>query len=141
MLLLLIRLRTLLEVSRCRAHAPRALALRGELERLQVLAWLESYSLSWRDIHFRTCAGVPADAGLTRFHGKHTEATQLDPIIGLESVFHAIEDSIDSLFRFCLADSRPLHDLIHEIEFDHLNLRIFFVNIFLPSGDELGNAN
>ena len=140
LLLLLLRLRTLLQVSHCRAHASRALALR-DLERLQVLAWLESYSLSGRDIHFRTGAGVPADAGLTRFYGKHTEAAQLDPIIGLEGVFHAIEYGIDSLFCFCFADSRPLHDLIHEIEFDHLNLRIFFVSIFLPSGDALGNAN
>jgi hypothetical protein len=112
-----------------------------ELERLQVLAWLEPYSLPRRDIHFRTGSGVPADAGLARFYRKHTEAAQLDPIIGLEGVFHAIEDGIDSLFRFCLADSRPLHDLIHEIEFDHLNLRIFFVSIFLPSGEDLGNAN
>jgi hypothetical protein len=116
-------------------------ALRVELERLQVLAWLESYGFSRRDIDFRTSPGVSADAGLSRFYGKHAEASQLDPIIGLEGVFHAIEDGIDCLFRFRFADSRSLHDLIHEIEFDHLNLRIFFVTIFLPSGDELGNAN
>jgi hypothetical protein len=137
MLLNLFKLRAALEVSRHRAHALRAL----RLERLQVLAWLEAYSLSRRDIYFRAGPGVSADAGLPRFHGKHTEAAQLDPIIGLEGVFHAIEDGIDCLFRFCFADSRPLHDLIHEIEFDHLNLRIFFISLFLPSGDELGNAN
>jgi hypothetical protein len=111
------------------------------LERLQVFARLESNGLSGRDVHFRAGSGVPADAGLSRFHGKHTKATQLDPIIGLEGVLHAIENGVDCLLRLCFADSRPLHDLIHKIEFDHWNLRISFVSIFLPSGDALGNAN
>jgi hypothetical protein len=120
-----------------RLHRLRA----GGLKRLQVFARLESHGFSRRDIHFRTRAGIPADTGFSRFYRKHTKAAQLDPIIGLEGVFHAIEDGVDCLLRFGLADSRPLHDLIHEIEFDHLNLRIFFVSIFLPSGDALGNAN
>jgi hypothetical protein len=93
------------------------------LKRLQVFAWLEAYSLSWRNVYFRTCSRISADAGLPRFHGKHPEAAQLDPIVGLERVLHAIEDRIDRLFRFRLAHSRPLHDLIHKIEFDHWNLR------------------
>jgi hypothetical protein len=113
----------------------------GLLERLQVLAWLESHGLPGRDIHFRSGPRVPADAGLPRFHRKHAEASQLNPIIGFEGIFHAIEDGIDCLLRFRLAHSGPLNDLIHKIEFDHWNLRISFVNIFLTPGDELGNAN
>jgi hypothetical protein len=93
------------------------------LERLQVLAWLEPYGLSGRDIDFRTGARVSTDTCLPRFDGKNSEAAQLDPIIGLEGVFHAIEDGVYRLLRFCLAYSRPLHDLIHEIEFNHWNLR------------------
>jgi hypothetical protein len=112
------------------------------LQRLQIFARLEAHGFSWRNVHFRARPGVPADASLSWFDGKHTKAAQLDPIIGLEGVFHAIEYGIDCLFRFCLADSRPLHDLIHKIEFDHWNLRIsFIISIFLPSGDPLGNAN
>ncbi len=93
------------------------------LQRLQVLAWLEAYGFSWRDIYFRTCPRVPADTGLSWLNGKYSEAAQLDPIIGLEGIFHAIEDRIHRLFRFGLTHSRPLNDLIHKIEFDHWNLR------------------
>src|SRR5262245_10987499 len=111
------------------------------LQRLQVLAGFEAYGLSGRDIDFRTCPWVPADTGLSRLYRKDPEAPQLDSIIGLEGVFHAIEDCVHCLFRFRLADSRPLNDLIHKIEFDHRNLRISFVHIFLTSGVVLGNAN
>jgi hypothetical protein len=112
-----------------------------ELERLQVFAWLEAYGLSGRDVHLRARAWVPADAGLAWLYGKHTESAQLDPIISLQRILHAVEDRIDRLLCFRLADSRPLNDLIHKIEFDHWNLRISFINIFLPSGDLIGNAN
>jgi hypothetical protein len=118
------------------------------LERLQVFAWLKADGFSWGDIHFRAGTRVPSDASLTRFYREHTEAPQLNPIIGLEGVFHAIEDSVDCLFRFGFADSRPLYDLIDKVEFDHWNLRrdtlnpaISFVNIFLTPEGALGNAN
>src|SRR5437016_1238321 len=107
------------------------------LKRLQVFAWLESHGLAGRDIHFRSGPRVPANAGLPRFYGKHSKASQLNAIVGLEGIFHAIEDRVDCLLRFRLAHSGPLNDLIHKIEFDHWNLRISFVNIFLTSGDAL----
>jgi hypothetical protein len=118
-----------------------AFSLAERLQRLQVLARLEPHRFSGRDVNFRTRPGIPADAGLSRFDGEDTESAQLDPVIGLQGVFHAIEDGIYRLFRFCLADSRTLNDLIHKIEFDHWNLRISFVSLFLPSGDRIGNAN
>jgi len=93
------------------------------LERLQILAGLEPYGFSRRYIHFRTCAGVSANARLPRLDGKYTKAAQLDPVVGFQGILHAIEDRIHSLFSFCLADSCPLDDLIHKIEFDHWNLR------------------
>src|SRR5712691_95004 len=93
------------------------------LQRLQVFAWLKPNSLSWRDVHFGTGTRVPADAGLPRLDRKYAEAAQLDPIVGLEGILHTVEDRIHCLFRLCLAHSRPLYDLIHEIEFNHWNLR------------------
>jgi len=98
--------------------------LERQLQRLQVFAWLEAYSFSRRNVDFRARAGVPANTGLSRFDGEDAKAAQLDPIVGLEGIFHAIEDRIDCLFGFRLTHSRPLYDLIHEIEFDHLRLRI-----------------
>jgi hypothetical protein len=93
------------------------------LKRLQILAGLEPYGLSRRYIHFRTCAGVSANARLPRLDGKYTKAAQLDPVVGFQGILHAIKNRIHSLFSFCLADSCPLDDLIHKIEFDHWNLR------------------
>jgi hypothetical protein len=110
-------------------------------ERLQVFTRLETYGLSRRDVYFRTGSGVPADTGLPRLYRKDAEAPQLNPIVGLEGILHAIEDRVDCLLRFRFAHSRPLDDLIHKIEFDHWNLRISFENLFLTSGEALGNAN
>jgi hypothetical protein len=89
------------------------------LERLQVLAWFETYGFSGRDIHFRSGPWVSTDTGLPRLYREHAEATQLNPIIRFERILHAIEDGIHCLFRFRLAHSRPLNDLVHKIEFDH----------------------
>jgi hypothetical protein len=111
------------------------------LKRLQVLARLEAYSFSGRNIHFRTRSWVPANSSLPRLDREDAEAPQLNPIIGFEGVFHAIEDGIYSLFRFRLTYPGPLNDLVHKIEFDHCSLRISFINIFLTSGVMLGNGN
>ena len=97
--------------------------LKRLLQGLQVFAWLKAYSLSRWNVDFRARTGIPANTSLSRFDGENAEAAQLDPIVSLEGIFHAIEDRIDCLFGFRLTHSRPLYDLIHEIEFDHLLLR------------------
>jgi len=89
------------------------------LQRLQVFAWLEAHGFSWRDIHFRAGTRVPSDSRLPRLYREDAKATQLNPIVGLEGVFHAIEDGVHRLLCFRLADSRPIYDLIDKIEFDH----------------------
>src|SRR5213594_1470450 len=110
--------------------APRAAFLIGQwpvpprLERLQVFARLKAYRFPRRDVHFGAGAGISADASLPRLHGKHAETAQLDPVVGLQGILHAIEDGVHSLFGFCLADSRPLVNLIHKIVFDHWNLPV-----------------
>src|SRR6266581_1858520 len=64
------------------------------LQRLQVFAWLEAHGFSWRDIHFRAGTRVPSDSRLPRLYREDAKATQLNPIVGLEGVFHAIEDGV-----------------------------------------------
>jgi hypothetical protein len=118
------------------------------LERLQILAGFEPYGFSWRDVHFRTGARITPDTGFPRLYREDAEASQLNPIVGFECILHAVEDRIDSLFRFGLANTRPLDDLIHKIEFDHWRLRLTIVYLlsllqpysYHPSG-EIRNVN
>jgi hypothetical protein len=120
----------------------------ARLQRLQVLAWLESDRFPRRNIDFGTGARIPSYAGLAWLHGENAKPAQLDPVVGLEGIFHAIEDRIHCLFCFRLAYSCPLLDLIHKIEFNHWNLRFRakaynnnMLNILLTSGDALSNGN
>ena len=105
------------------------------LKRLQVFAGLETHSLSGRDVDFGTSAGIPTDSRFSRFDREDAKASQLNPIVSLESVLHAIENRVDGLFRFRFADSRSLDDLIYEIEFDHWNLRFRVRNCRRKTGD------
>ena len=94
------------------------------LQRLQILAGLEAYGFSRRDIYFGSGPRVTADTGLARFYREDAEAPQLNPIVRFECIFHTVEECVDSLFRFGLANTRPFDDLIHKIEFDHWRLRL-----------------
>jgi hypothetical protein len=104
--------------------------LQLQLQGLQILAGLEPHGLTWGDVYFGPGTGISPDTGLARFDRKDTEASQLNPVVGLEGIFHAVEDGVDRLFSFRLANTRPLDDLIHKIEFDHcwsLRLTIVFL--------------
>jgi hypothetical protein len=90
-----------------------------ELQRLQIFSGLESDSLSGWNIDFGTGSRITANPGFARFYRKHAKATQFNPIVCLQGVFHAIKYRIDSLFGFRLTDAGALDDLIDEIEFDH----------------------
>ena len=121
---------------------------RKRLERLQIFAWLEAHCFSGWDIHFRAGTRIPSDARLARFDREDAKPSQLNPIVGLEGIFHGIKDGVNRLLGFCLANTRPLDDLIDKIEFDHLNLRLISVCLlsllrtysYHPKG-ALGNAN
>jgi hypothetical protein len=104
------------------------------LQRLQVFARLKPHGLSWRDIYFGTGSGIASDAGLARFDGKYAKASQFNPIVRFQGIFHAIKDGIDGLFSLRLADACPLNDLIDKVEFDHrsssLMSYLFYKHIF-----------
>src|SRR5579884_3460081 len=65
--------------------------LDGQLQRLQVFAGLEPHSFTGRDVHFRTRSRIAPDPGFARLYGEYAEATQLNPIVGLEGIFHTVE--------------------------------------------------
>src|SRR6476646_4204869 len=89
----------------------------ARLERLQVLAGLESHGFSWRDVHLGTGSRITTDSGLARFDREDAKAAQLNPIVGFQGVFHAIEDGVDGLLSLRLTDPRPFDDLIDKVEF------------------------
>jgi len=88
-------------------------------KRLQVFSGFEPDGFSGRNIHFRTCAWIPADAGFSRLYREDTEASQFDAIVGLQSILHAAENGIDRLLGFGFADAGAFDDLIDKIQFDH----------------------
>src|SRR4029453_1077787 len=88
-------------------------------ERLQIFTWLEADSFSRRNVDLRACARVPTNSSLARLHRKDPKAPQLNAIVSLQSVLHAVKDGIDRLLGFGLADARALDDLINKIQFDH----------------------
>jgi hypothetical protein len=90
-----------------------------ELERLEIFTRLKADSLSRRNVNLRARAWVPTNPGLARLDRKNPKAPQLNAIVGLQSVLHAVKDGIDRLLGFGLADARALNDLINKIQFDH----------------------
>jgi hypothetical protein len=124
------------------------LSMNPGLTRLQVLAGLEPNSFSGRDVHFGASSRIPSDTRFPRFYREDAKAAQLNPIVGLQSVLHTVENRVHRLFCFRFADARAFDDLINEIEFYHFAppmnydvLAISFVNIFLPSREAGGNGN
>ena len=91
----------------------------SELERLQVLAGLESHGLSGRNIHFRSGPRISADAGLSRLHGEYAKPAQFNPIARLQGFLHTVENRVDRLLGPGFTDPCSLDDLIDKIEFDH----------------------
>jgi len=89
------------------------------LQRLQVFAGLKSHGLSGRDVDFGTCSRISADPCLARLDRKDAKATQLNPIVRFQGIFHAIENGVDGLFSLRFADTRSLNDLIDKVQFDH----------------------
>src|SRR4030095_8355285 len=89
------------------------------LERLQIFAGLKADSLSRRNVDFGPGARVSTDACLARLDREHYKASQLDTIVALQGVLHAVKNGIDRLFGFGLADACAFDDLIDKIQFDH----------------------
>src|SRR5256885_12709941 len=60
------------------------------LKRLQVLARLEAYGFSRRDVNFGTFSRLSADTRFPRLHRKYSKAAQLAPVLGLPGIPHAL---------------------------------------------------
>ena len=70
------------------------------IQQVKLLARLEANSLAWSDGDFRTCPRVAADSCLTRAHIENAKTAQLDPVARSKRFLQALEDRVDSRFRF-----------------------------------------
>src|ERR1700735_3198160 len=64
------------------------------LQRLQLLAGLESHGLSRGYGNLRPRPRIPPDARLPRLHVEHPKASQLDAVALLQRALHALKDGL-----------------------------------------------
>ena len=70
------------------------------IQQVKFLARLEANSLAWSDGDFRTGPRVAADSRLTRSDIEDAETAQLNPVARSKCFLQALEDRVDSGFRF-----------------------------------------
>jgi hypothetical protein len=89
---------------------------------LEFLPGLKANSLSRRDGHFFTGAGIAPDPAFAWLNDENAKPPQLDSIAAREGVLHRIEERLDCLFSFQLRDAGLVGKAIDDIEFDHGNV-------------------
>ena len=89
---------------------------------MQFLAGLKAHSFAGGYADFGPGAGVPPDAGLTRFHIENAEAAQFNAVALRQGFLHGFKYRLDGHLRFCLGDARAADDLIDDIQLYHANL-------------------
>src|ERR1019366_2819533 len=94
------------------------------LQRLQLLAGLETYGLAGRDRDFRAGARIASDPRFARFHVEDSEATQFDAVARFERFLHGFEDRLDCHFGFGLGDAGAIHDFVDDVQLDQNSLLV-----------------
>jgi hypothetical protein len=85
---------------------------------VQLFTGLEANSLSGGNGDFRSGAGVASNAGLARLNGEDAEAAKLDAVALAKSLFHGLEDGIDSGFRLDAWKSGAFNYSLDEVLLD-----------------------
>jgi hypothetical protein len=90
---------------------------------MQFFAGLEADRFAWSNCDF--CAGswIAANAGFPRFDGEDAKATEFNAIASDESLFHAIEDSVNGGLRFRPWQACSLNHPLYQILLNHLGRR------------------
>src|SRR5579884_2681480 len=91
-------------------------------KRLKFFSRLEAYGLPRGDDHFRPSAWIAPDSGFARFHVKYAEAPQFDPFSPGQSLLHGLENCLNRHLSLRFGDTRTVDNLVHNIQFDHVNL-------------------
>ena len=88
------------------------------LQRLQLLARLETNCLARRNRDFGASARIAADPGLARTNVENAEAPKLDPFTPAECALHAFEHGFNGHLRFRFGDARSIDYFVNDIQFD-----------------------
>jgi flavin reductase (DIM6/NTAB) family NADH-FMN oxidoreductase RutF len=88
------------------------------LQRLQLLARLETHSLAWRNRDLGPRARVAADPGFSWFYVKHAKASQFDAIALLQSLLHGLEDGLHGHLCFGFGDAGFVDHFVNNIQLD-----------------------
>src|SRR5882724_2840661 len=88
-------------------------------DRLQLLARLESHSLTGWNRDFRTGSRVASDAGFARPYIEHAKASQFNAVTLSQGAAHALENSFDSQLSLGLGNAGLVDDFVDDVELDH----------------------
>ncbi len=91
-----------------------------DIAEVELLAWLETYSLAWSDGNLSTRARVAANAGFSGPDSKHAKPAQFDAVAFCQSLLQAAENGVDCLLCLGTGQTRPLDYLVHYILLDHV---------------------
>jgi gamma-glutamylcyclotransferase (GGCT)/AIG2-like uncharacterized protein YtfP len=88
------------------------------LQRLQLLARLETNCLARRNRDLCASARIAADPGLARTNVENPKAPKLDPFTPAESALHAFKHGFDGHLRFRFGDARSIDYFVDDVQFD-----------------------
>jgi hypothetical protein len=120
---------------------------------VEVFAGFETDGLAGGNADFGSGARVAPNAGLARFHGEDSEATQLNAITCDQRLFHAAEDGVDGSLCLGSGKSSPLDNPLNQVLFDQfgppllrhlqmcsLSLHIMLLNLMLGTNRKIVNG-
>lgn len=92
------------------------------MQRLQLLAGLETHGFTGRNGNLRAGARIAADAGFAWAYVEDTESAKLDALASAKGALHAFENGFDGHLRFRLCDARSVDHFVDNVEFDQSRL-------------------
>jgi hypothetical protein len=90
---------------------------------MKFFARLEPNCFAGGNRNFSACPGIPANAGLPRFHGEDAEAPQFNAVASDEGLLHAVEDRVNRRLCFGSWQSGTLNNPLYKILLNHLGRR------------------
>src|SRR5579871_604504 len=94
------------------------------LQRLQLLARLESNRLPGRNGDFGARARIAPDAGLAWTHVEDSETTKLDALAAAQRSLHALENGLDGHLGLGFRDAGLVDYFVDDVQFNQSRLLV-----------------